>query len=216
MIRDVMQKQIQETRRTILTTLKQRGGQTAQELAQVLGITTMGVRRHLITLEKDGLVRYQTAQHGVGRPSYVYSLTEAADELFPKNYPQLTNEILDIIAGLDGREKVELIFAKRAERLAARHGPRLAGLSLAEQVSEVARIQNENGYLVEWEQLDESTFLLWEHNCTIGQVADRWPEACRYELALFQELLNGEVVREEHWAGGDQGCCYLITARDGS
>lgn len=213
MIRNVMQKQIQSTRREILITLKQRGGQTVHQLAQALGITPMGVRRHLITLEKDGLVEFKTFQRGVGRPSYVYSLTEAADELFPKHYPQLTNDVLEIIAELDGSKKVDLIFARRAERLAARYRPRLAGLSLAQRVSELARIQEENGYLAEWEQLDEGTFLLKEHNCTVAQVSARWPAACQYELALFQELLDADVVREEHAASGGRGCCYRITAR---
>ncbi len=214
MINEVLQKQIQETRRKILITLKQRGGQTADELAQTLGITTMGVRRHLVTLEKGGLIKYSTVQRGVGRPSYVYTLTEVADELFPKNYPQFINEMLEIVAELDGREKVQVLFAKRAERLAGRLRPRLTGLSLKDQVSQLARIQRENGYLAEWEQVDENTFRLTEYNCTIAQVSGCWSEACDYELRLFQELLDGEVVREEVPEGEAHGCAYLITARE--
>ncbi|MFQ6057359.1 MAG: helix-turn-helix transcriptional regulator [Anaerolineae bacterium] len=212
-MKDVVVRQIQATRRQILMALKKRGGMTADELGKALGITPMGVRRHLTTLERDGLVTYETAQRGVGRPSYVYSLTDLADELFPKNYHQLANEILDIIAAQDGEDKVELVFAQRAQRLAQRYGPRLAGKDLEARIAELASIQEENGYLAEWEKVDEDTFLLKEHNCAVSGVARRFPQACVYELALFTELLDAEVTREKHMASGDIGCYYRIRRR---
>ena len=86
--------QLQPTRRRILLALKQRGGMTAAELAELLGITSMGVRRHLTTLERDRLVDYELVQRGKGRPSYVYRLTAQAENLFPKNYAGLAKELL--------------------------------------------------------------------------------------------------------------------------
>ncbi len=212
---EAMQRQMQATRRQILLTLKTRGGMTADELSEVLGITAMGVRRHLMTLERDGLVAYEAVQRGVGRPSYVYHLTELADDLFPKSYDRLANELLQIIEALEGEEKVEQIFAIRMKRLAEAYQPRLAGKSLAERVEELARIQAENGYLSEWEQLDDNTFLLKQYNCTISEVAKRCSYACDYEMRLYEELLNGaEVVRVKHLANGDVGCYYRIVAKN--
>jgi len=210
-MREVMQRQMQATRRQILMTLKTRGGMTADELSQVLGITAMGVRRHLMALERDGLVAYDTVQRGVGRPSYVYHLTELADELFPKNYDRLAKELLEIIEALDGEEKVEQLFAIRMQRLVEIYKPRLAGKDLAKQVEELARIQNENGYLAEWEQLDENTFVLSQYNCTISEVAKQCPYACDYEMRLYQELLpEAEVTRIRHATNGEVGCHYQI------
>lgn len=210
-MREVMQRQIQATRRQILMTLKTRGGLTADELSEVLGITAMGVRRHLMALERDGLVAYDTVQRGVGRPSYVYHLTDLADELFPKNYDRLANELLQIIEILEGEEKVEQIFAMRKERLVQTYRPRLAGKTLAEQVEELTRIQNEHGYLAEWEQIDDHTFLLKQYNCTIPEVARNLSYPCDYEMQLYQELLDGaEVIRVSHMADGGIGCHYRI------
>ena len=108
---------------------------TASELGDRLGITSMGVRRHLITMERDGLVQYDEVQQGLGRPSYVYSLTSFADNLFPKNYWQLTNELLQYVESGDGEEKVEKLFYQRAERRIRQARQRLSGRELSQQVA---------------------------------------------------------------------------------
>ncbi len=213
-MREAIQRQMQSTRREILTTLKKRGGMTTDELSDVLGITAMGVRRHLMTLERDGLVEYESVQRGVGRPSYVYSLTDLADELFPKNYYQFANELLDLVKSLDGEDKIEELFAKRMERLEASLAPRLVNKDLKDQVAELARIQEENGYITEWEQVDDDTFVFVEHNCAIAQVAHHCGFACDYELKLYDNLLDAEeIVRESHMASGDISCTYRISRR---
>lgn len=213
-MREAIQRQMQSTRREILITLKKRGGMTADELSEVLGITAMGVRRHLMTLERDGLVEYRPVQRGVGRPSYVYSLTELADDLFPKNYDRFANELLDIVRTLDGEEKVEELFAKRMERLEATYAPYLANKNLPQQLAELTRIQNENGYLAKWEQVDDNTFVFLEHNCAIAKIANECQFACDYELKLLSNLLDAdEIVRENHMASGDISCRYRITGK---
>src|SRR5512138_660154 len=108
--------QLQPTRRKIVLALKQHGGLTAAELAHMLGITSMGVRRHLTTLERDKLVRYELVQRGKGRPSYVYRLSAQAENLFPKNYAQLANELLGYLASQSGEDTVLRLFEQRAQR----------------------------------------------------------------------------------------------------
>ncbi len=53
--------QLQPTRRKILLALKKSGGMTAGELSELLGMTAMGIRRHLTTMERDGLVMFELA-----------------------------------------------------------------------------------------------------------------------------------------------------------
>jgi predicted ArsR family transcriptional regulator len=164
-----------------------------------------------MTLERDGLVQYTPVQRGVGRPSYVYSLTELADDLFPKNYHQLANQLLDIIASMDGENKVEELFANRMNRLEKAYAPQLADKELPEQLDELTRIQNANGYLANWEQVDDNTFVFVEHNCAIAQVARACHFACDYELELYNHLLDAdEITREDHMASGQMSCRYRI------
>jgi iron-sulfur cluster biosynthesis transcriptional regulator SufR len=212
---EVLAEQEQPIRRRILTELKKTGGLTCKDLAESLNITSMGVRRHLIILERDGLVRYKTVRRGLGRPSHVYQLTEQADELFPKSYGQLTNELLSYVELLDGKEKVKDLFEQRAQRRIREAQTRLGGLSLPEKVVELARILTESGYLAEAERVDDHTFFLREYNCAIHLVAQRFPQACGSELDFIRTVLpEANVEREHHIAQGGSYCGYRIARRE--
>src|SRR5207249_987400 len=80
-------------RRGILMALKKQGRMRAEDLAVQLGITTSAVRQHLTGLHSDGLVEFEEVRGGPGRPKHLYRLTPAAEELFPKTYSDLTNEL---------------------------------------------------------------------------------------------------------------------------
>ena len=57
-----MPTQHESTRRQILALLKRRGEMTTAQLAEVIGITSMGVRQHLNGLERDDLVTIVVAR----------------------------------------------------------------------------------------------------------------------------------------------------------
>jgi predicted ArsR family transcriptional regulator len=198
------------TRRQILELLKKRGGMTAKDIGATLGITSMAVRRHLAALERDDLITSTTVRRPMGRPTFVYSLTLLADDLFPKNYPQLTVSLLEDLRSLDGEEKVDLLFRRRAERLVATYAPRMEGKSFAERVQEMARIMDENGYIAHADHLGDHTYRLSWHNCAIYKIAQHCPEACTYEVMMLQHLLGAEVTRDQHVMKGDGACSYLV------
>lgn len=61
----------------ILFLLKTRGPRTAQQLAELLELTSMGVRRHLEAAEERGFVSFEDVAEKVGRPARRWLLTEA-------------------------------------------------------------------------------------------------------------------------------------------
>jgi predicted ArsR family transcriptional regulator len=207
-----MERQTPTTRRQILDLLKKRGGMTAKDLGEALGITSMAVRRHLAALERDDLITATTVRRPMGRPTYVYSLTPLADDLFPKNYPQLTIGLLEDIKALDGEEKIDQLFARREERLYAAYAPRMEGKNLEQRVAEVTRIFDENGNVTESMQTDGAYRLTW-HNCAIAKISQRFPQACAHEEKLLERLLDAEVERTEHAAKGDPCCGYIVRPR---
>lgn len=212
-----MSDQLQPTRRKIVLMLKQHGGLTAAELAELLSITSMGVRRHLTALEQEHLVRHELVQRGKGRPSYVYSLSVEAENLFPKNYAALTNELLGYLAARQSESAVIELFDQRALRRTRQAQARLAGRSLRERVAGLAEILTDEGYLAEWEQVDEGTFRLREHNCAVREVAAEHRAACRSELTFLQAVLtDAEVTRQQHIISGDHACAYTIRRRNGA
>ena len=206
--------QFQPTRRKILLALKQHGGLTASELAGILGITSMGVRRHLMTLERDRLVAFELGQRGKGRPSHVYRLSQQAEDIFPKNYARLANELLGHLADEQGDAAVIRLFNQRAQRRIRTAQARLDGLSFSERVAGLVDILNNEGYLAEWEQADASTFYIREHNCAVHDVAEQFGAACGSELTFISTILpDAEVQREHHIMAGELMCAYRIRRR---
>jgi predicted ArsR family transcriptional regulator len=200
------------TRHEVLRLIRLAGGLTAQQLAAELKITSMGVRRYLVALERDGLVRVQMQRQAAGRPTYVYRLTEAGYGTFPNNYDLLATQLLDAVQVHEGDAKVAELFARRMDQLVAQYKPRMRGKDLGERVAELARIQDENGYMAVWETVPDG-YLLKEQNCAIYRVACRFQAACYYEIELFRRLLDARIERIEHQIKGELTCAYLISAK---
>lgn len=199
------------TRREIVNILRTSGPLTVGELGERLGITHVAVRRHLTSLERDGLVTSVQERLPMGRPTRVYSLTETADDLFPKKYGALTLEILDFMSEAeDGL--VEQFFATRGRHFIEKYGPEVSQeATLEERVARLSDIQMANGYLANYEQGEGDNLILREFNCPVHQVSRKFPEACHHELEFFKAVLGTEhVERVECIAKGGSCCRYLI------
>jgi predicted ArsR family transcriptional regulator len=199
------------TRREIINILRTVGPLTVGALGERLGITHVAVRRHLTSLERDGLVTSVQERLPMGRPTRVYSLTDAADELFPKKYGSLTLELLDFLSQTNA-SAIEAFFAHRGESLIAKYGPEVSqGRTLEERVTRLAEVQLANGYLADWSTTEDGMFVLKEFNCPVHQVSRKYPHACHHELAFFKTVLGTEQVeRVECIAQGGNCCRYLI------
>lgn len=199
------------TRREIINILRTAGPLTVGELGDRLGITHVAVRRHLTSLERDGLVTSVQERLPMGRPTRVYSLTDAADELFPKKYGSLTLEVLDFISQAD-TELVEKFFAARGKGMVSKYGPEVqAGDTLEDRVTRLGEVQLSNGYLATWEKADGEGFILKEFNCPVHQISRKYSQACEHELEFFKTVLGTQQVeRVECIAKGGASCRYSI------
>lgn len=199
------------TRKEILHILKTNGAMAVSDLAKRLGITEMAVRRHLNTLERDGLIESSLLRQAMGRPTSLYTLTAEADTLFPKNYHMLTLDLLGELVSDEGSEKIDQLFKKREERLREKYANRMENKSLKERVSELVQIQNEAGYMVQSEPVAEAgKYVFVEYNCPIAQVAKQYNQACNCELSLFRKLLDADVECTQCWAKGGDHCVYVV------
>ncbi len=198
------------TRQDIMDILKRRGGQTVEQLSAVLGITPMGVRQHLAVLEKDSLVSASAVRRGMGRPSYLYSLTDQAQDLFPKNYKNFATGLLADIAANEGPNLVNELFRRRAERLEKTYTQRMESKDLEGRVAELVKILDLNGSMASYVKVDDDTFILKEHNCAIYAVAKDYPQACHEEMELFGRVLGAEISRQDCQSEGGAFCQYVI------
>mgnify|MGYP005843854191 CR=1 FL=1 len=212
-VHTLLSNQLPATRRHILIALKEKGGMSADELAERLGITPVAVRRHLSNLERDQLVEHAEVKRGLGRPTFVYHLTDAAHRLFPSNYDQLASYVLRAIQQLFGPEAVERIFEQRRQELLRQYRPRVDADRLPDRLEQLTRLRQEDGYMADWELTPEGDYVLRQYHCPIQRVAEGCGAACAQELALFSDLLEAEVARDQHQASGDPACSYRIRPR---
>lgn len=201
------------SRRAILQHLKKHGDDGTEGIAAAADITVSGARQHLTALERDGLLAHREQRDGPGRPRHRYALTPAGDALFPRNYAELANELLEYVQDEDP-QLLTRIFDKRAQRRLEQARARTAGLSFAAKVAVVARILDEDGYLADFERREDGTFVITEHNCAVLSVAARYGLACTSELAFLQEAMpEAEVTRIAHRIAGGHVCAYLVRPR---
>lgn len=204
------------TRNQILHMLKMKGSMTVGEMAEELEITEMAVRRHLNTLERDNLIESRLLRQAMGRPTNVYSLSEEADNMFPKNYQDLTLEFLSDIEQLQGAAMVEALFKLRQQRQENLYRDIVPSDSDFEKKLEaLAKMQNDKGYMVELKK-DEKTgkYFFIESNCPISTVAKEYNYACNCEKTLFENVLNAQVEQEQCMATGGDNCVYIISEKD--
>lgn len=200
------------TRDQILHMLKLKGSLSVSDMAQELGITEMAVRRHLNTLERDKLIKSSLVRQAMGRPTNVYSLSQEADEMFPRNYHDLTLDLLEDIEAIDGMDKVDLLFQRREDRLEEKYRQYIHG-ELENRVAKLAEMQNQKGYMVEWEKDESGTYYIKEFNCPISQVARQFTQACSCELSLFKRVLEADVEQTSCMAKGGDNCVYKINQK---
>jgi DeoR family suf operon transcriptional repressor len=202
-----------ETRRAILDFLKRHGEARAEAIAAAATITVSGARQHLVALERDGLLAHREMRDGPGRPKHLYNLTPAGDALFPRTYAELTNELLQYVEHEDP-SLLARIFDKRGRRRLDQARARMAGLPFNDQVRVVAEILDEDGYLADFEQRDDGTYVITEHNCAVLSVARRYNHACSSEIAFLQAALpTADVTRVAHQLVAGHVCAYEVRPR---
>jgi predicted ArsR family transcriptional regulator len=190
--------------------LLRRTGFTVDELARELDLTNNGVRAHLATLERDGIVRQSGVvrrEIGGGKPAYLYELTPEAEDLFPKAYEPVLHRLLDVLAEQLEPDESEALL-RSVGRLMAKgetvptHGPR-------ERLEAAVEVLNELGGLAELEERDGG-FVIRGYSCPLAGLTQEHPEVCRMVETLITELAGVPVY--EHCDRGERPRCCLAVA----
>ncbi len=194
-------------------TLLRRSDRTVDELAKTLGLTNNGVRVHLATLERDGVVRQRGSVRpgsGGGKPAYVYELTPEAEDLFPKAYEPVLSYLLDVLSEGLGPKKSEALLRDVGRRIAEGRGAPDDGMHA--RLKEAVAVLNELGGLAELEEHDEG-FVIQGYGCPLAGVTPDHPETCRMAEALIAELA-GVPVYEHCDRGVKPRCCFEVVSSE--
>jgi predicted ArsR family transcriptional regulator len=198
------------TRKNIIQLLKKTSGMSIDELSRKINITPMGVRQHLLALEKKGVVSYISRRQGIGRPGFIYMLTESANDYFPNTYDNFALGMLRDIKKHEGPEKIQKIFSWRKERLLKTNMEALKGREgIDDIVTGLRQFLEDNGHLVELSR-NNGHYHLKQFHCPIRKIAVEFSDACRHELDMYRDLLGKNVTREHTMSDGAPACLYII------
>lgn len=211
-----MKKTEDRTRDAVARMILENGPATAMTLAKRLKITPAGIRRHLDSLVESGVLvarePYQanSDSRGRGRPSKVFVMTDLGREKFEHSYDDLAVSALRFMATAGSKTLVKEFATSRAQEIANRAKPSLAGKKDLQAKSEaLAQFLTEEGFAANNHSQGIGEELCQNH-CPIAHVAAQFPELCEAETQAFSELLGTHVQRLATIAHGDGVCTTFI------
>ncbi len=198
-----------------LVVLLRRAAHSVGDLAQRLQLTENAIRAHLLTLQRDGLVRLSGQRPGIRRPNYTYELTEEAEQLFPKAYAAVLASMLDALRGRLSAEGRREMLQEVGSRLAEPHLGELSDLPLDARAERVGKLlESMGGSATMAREGDSMQFR--GNRCPLSRVirdADD-SDGCVIMQAMLQRLLGVEVTEKCERAGTAK-CCFAIADAQG-
>lgn len=189
------------------------GAGTVIELAEALGLTDNAVRAHLLSLERDGLIRQSGVQRGSRKPHYAYELTEEAERLFPKAYDALLNQLLATLKGRLRARALEDVLREVGRSLAARHASGDATADIEARLQNAVEVLKAIGGTPSVER-EGDKLIIRSGGCPLAAAVAEHPEVCQLAEALVAEVV-GLPVRESCQRGGESPKCRFEIVESG-
>src|SRR5215207_41899 len=204
-----LDKRFFESTRGRIVTILRGSACTVEELAAKLDLTDNAVRAHLLTLERDGLVRQSGLRRGPRKPHFTYALTAEADGLFPKAYDALLNQLIAVLKNrLDPPEIEEVL--REVGRAVAVEAPAGQGADLESRVQRALKVLEAIGGAAGVEK-NEDKIVICSSGCPLAAAVSVHPEVCRLAETLIAEIVQAPV--EEHCdREGAPKCRFVIDA----
>jgi predicted ArsR family transcriptional regulator len=195
------------TRGRVVSLLRGKSG-TVTELAEKLGLTDNAVRAHLLSLERDGLIRQSGVQRGARKPHFAYELTEEAERLFPKAYDALLNQLITTLKGRLPPSAIEDVLREVGRSLAGRHASDGASDDLEGRLQNALEVLKALGGTPSVER-EGGQLVIRSGGCPLAAAVVEHPEVCELAEALVAELV-GLPVRESCHRGESPRCRFEI------
>ena len=194
-----------------IVTLVRGTTKTVNELAEELELTDNAVRAHLLSLERDGLIRQSGVQRGIRKPHFSYELTDEAEHLFPKAYDALLNQLIAVLKGRLTPRALKEVLREVGRSLAGRQTSDTKrgdletraekALTALEAIGGTARLEKEEGKLY-----------IRSASCPLATAVAEHPEVCQLAESLLSEIM-GATVRERCERDGSPRCTFEVTEK---
>jgi predicted ArsR family transcriptional regulator len=192
--------------------LKEKRGISIDEIAVRVQVTRPAVRKHLSALEKLGYVEQSERFTTGGRPGQTYRLTKKGYDLFPKQYSWISDVLMESLHSQLGDQGLGELMDRLGTEVGGQNLHQVQGKNLRERVEQVAKLMNELAYQAETaltgREFPGSPPVIEASNCVFHSIAERFPEICKFDLALLSKLTGAQVVHEKCILRGEGTCRF--------
>ena len=200
---------MQITRQQIIDYLRKYRLGSSIQMGYALQVTAANIRHHLNILLEQGIVEIinQEPGRGRGRPTNIYSLTQAAQE---DNLDGLAAALLDtLLAGQTPNERENRID-QLAEQLLGSPDQVVDGFRQRLE-NTVARL-NELHYQSRWEASAEGPRVIL-NLCPYAAILPEHPELCQMDAMIISRLIDHpvkQIVKLERGPTGVPHCIFVL------
>jgi len=168
------------------------------------------IRRHLEVMRAETLVDVTMRRHEIGRPSYVYRLTERAEEM-SAHYPRLVNRMVRRIAALPdgGKELLSQVFEGVAEDIAGTYRSQVNGATVRERVMQTSEALKDEGIVDHWRR-DDDGYHLMNTACPYRKAAELTDAPCHADHRTVELLVGAPVEQVSRMVDGQAMCEYVV------
>ncbi len=206
------------TRDAVLSVLLREGEATAAQLAGSLGVSVQAMRRHLRSLEDDGLVEASPSHEGPGRPSNRWRLTAQGQGRFPDGSENFALGLLRTLTESLPADTLELVLRQQAEEKAADYRRLIGNGPLGHRLERLVELRRQEGYLAECRRDDDPAatadtpaWVISEFHCSVVRIAEQYPVVCDQELRLIRHTFPDCAVERVHWRlEGGHSCGFRV------
>ena len=191
-----------------IVTLVRGTTKTVNELAAELGLTDNAVRAHLLSLERDGLIKQGGVQRGTRKPHFAYELTGEAENLFPKAYDALFNHLLSVLKRRFTPEVLKEVLREEGRSLG---GNQTSGGDLESRVGEGLMALEAIGGSARLER-EEGQLFIRSQSCPLASAVAEHPEVCQLAESLLTKVI-GAKVRERCNREGSPQCAFEVLGK---
>ncbi|MFY8148801.1 MAG: iron-sulfur cluster biosynthesis transcriptional regulator SufR [Prochlorococcaceae cyanobacterium] len=194
------------TREAALTLLLRHGEATAAFLADSLAVSVQAMRRHLRSLEEEGLVECHTSQDGPGRPSNHWCLSARGQKHFPDASDHFALGLLGSMASSLPPGTIDHLLEHQAIEKAGDYRRQIGEGPLVQRLQRLVELRRREGYMAE-AIADGEAWVFYEYHCSVMRIAERFPCVCDQELQMIRHTFPDCHVERVHWRLEDGHSC---------
>jgi predicted ArsR family transcriptional regulator len=182
---------------------------TITDLAEVVGLKAISVRHHINALLADGLIRVEERRQAVGRPVYVFRLSEAGRRAAGFSYRSFVEQTMRQLGTATTAESHRAVIQSLTTAIEENVRREFSSLLPHQRMPRLIDWLTSAGFAARWQEIDQGLGLI-EYHCPYSMLGQTYPDLCAIDKSVIQIALDAPVEKSSCLLSGDDVCTFLL------